>query len=57
MNTNKTSKKKAGKSKVPTKEYALIKATSLSGILRPVGHKVKLSKEGALDFRSKNRIN
>ena len=56
MSINKTSEKKASKSKVPTKEYALIKPTSISGVLRPVGYKVKLSVNGALDFRSKNRI-
>jgi len=57
MSTNKTSGKKASKNKVPTKEYTLIKPTSISGVLMPVGHKVKLSEEGEADFRRKNRIN
>lgn len=48
--------KKIQKSKIPTKEFALIKETSISGVLRPVGYKVKLTKEGEEDFRKKNRI-
>lgn len=52
MSTNKSSKK----SKVPTKDFALIKETSISGVLRPVGYKVKLTKEGEKDFRKKKRI-
>lgn len=52
MSTNKNSKK----SKVPTKEFPLIKETSISGVIRPKGFKVKLTKDGEKDFRKKNRI-
>ena len=52
MSTNKTSKR----SKFPTKEFALIKETHLNGVLQPIGFKVKLTKDGELDFRKKNRI-
>ena len=52
MSNNKNSKK----SKVSTKDFALIKATSINGVLQPIGFKVKLSEEGEADFRKKNRI-
>ncbi len=52
MSINKSSKK----SKFPTNEFTLIKETSISGVLRPKGFKVKLTEEGEKDFRKKNRI-
>jgi len=52
MSTNRSSKK----SKFPTKEFRLIKETSIGGVIRPKGFKVKLTKESEIDFRKKNRI-
>lgn len=53
MSTNKNSKK----IKLPsTREFTLIKATSINGKLKPVGYKVSLTKESEIVFRKKNRI-
>jgi len=53
MSKYKQSPKKLG---VPTKEFTLIQETSISGVIRPKGYKVKLSEAGEESFRKKNRI-
>ena len=52
MSNNKKSKPKGPKTEV----HKLIKAVNISGKLMPLGSYVKLTAEGAIDFRRKNRI-
>lgn len=52
MSDNKKSKPKGPDTKV----YKLIKAVNISGKIVEAGKTVKLTADGAIDFRRKNRI-